>query len=342
MPLHVQLDLPPARALNIDDYEPSFAAYMRAAWGDADSDNPGTVAGNMLEASERRYGFNVMDVAEAGGLTGGLEELAQTAALPAWSMEEQKAYIKEEGLEGLLFPGEQYTRPELEFLARLKHEEIERKLTREKACAWYAPFGFLAGLGASFTDPVTLAAAFVPVLPEARMMRLLAKSGSVRGRAGIRAGVGAAEGAAGAAIVEPMIIGGKTELQQEYDLTDSLLNVVFGAAMGAVMKPAAGALGDWMRRKKGQRRAWEYVPSSDLTERLRHENAERIWKGMRESGAEKLAPEHAEAAAALWDATLRGYAHDIGELVGDVYARYRTEWRGGGMEIVDTHGDDAF
>lgn len=336
MPLHVQLNLPPARALNIDDYEPSFAAYMRAAWGDADSYNPGTVAGNMLEASERRYGFNVMDVAEAGGLTGGLEELAQTDPLPAWSQEEQKAYIRDEGLEGALSPGEHYTRPELEFLARLKHEEIEKMLTREKASAWYAPFGFLAGLGASFTDPVNLATSLVPVLPEARMMQLLAKSGSAWGRAGIRAGVGAAEGAVGAAVVEPMIIGGKTELQQEYGLTNSLMNVVFGAAMGAVMKPAAGALGDWMRRKKGQRRPWEYVPSSDLTERLRTENAARIWEGMRQSGSEHLAPEHAEAAAALWDATLRGYAHDTGELVGDVYARYRTEWRGGKMEIVET------
>lgn len=339
MPLHVQLDLPPARALNIDDYEPSFAAYMRTAWGDADNDNPGTVTGNMLEASERRYGFNVMDVAETGGLTGGLEELAQAEPLPAWSQEEQKAYIRDEGLEGVLSPGEHYTRPELEFLARLKHEEIERKLTREKASAWYAPFGFLAGLGASFADPVNLATSLVPVLPEARMMQLLAKSGSAWGRAGIRAGVGAAEGAVGAAVVEPMIIGGKTELQQEYGLADSLMNVVFGAAMGAVMKPAAGALGDWMRRKRGQRQPWEYVPSSDLTERLRNENAARIWAGMRESGAEKLLPEHAEAAAALWDATLRGYAHDTGELVGDVYARYRTEWRGGGMEIVDMRGD---
>ena len=166
MPLHVQLDLPPARALNINDYEPSFAAYMRAAWGDADNDNPGTVTGNMLEASERRYGFNVMDVAETGGLTGGLEELAQAEPLPAWSQEEQKAYIRDEGLEGVLSPGEHYTRPELEFLAMLKHEEIERKLTREKASAWYAPFGFLAGLGASFTDPVNLATSLVPVLPE--------------------------------------------------------------------------------------------------------------------------------------------------------------------------------
>lgn len=338
MPLYTQNNLPEG-PLTIDDYEPFFAAYMRAAWGDADNDNPGTVTGNMLEASERRYGFNVMDVAEAGGLTGGLEELAQAEPLPAWSQEEQKAYIRDEGLEGVLSPGEHYTRPELEFLAKLRHEEIERKLTREKASAWYAPFGFLAGLGASFTDPVNLATSLVPVLPEARMMQLLAKSGSAWGRAGIRAGVGAAEGAVGAAVVEPMIIGGKTELQQEYGLADSLMNVVFGAAMGAVMKPAAGALGDWMRQKKGQRQPWEYVPSSDLTERLRNENAARIWAGMRESGAEKLAPEHAEAAAALWDATLRGYAYDTGELVGDVYARYRTEWRGGRMEIVDMRGD---
>ena len=339
MALIVKLGLPPARALNIDDYEPSFAAYMRAAWGDGINDNAGTVTGNMLEASERRYGFNVMDAAEAGGLTGGLEGLREAEPLAPWGMEEQKAYIKREGLEGLLAPGEHYTREELEFLARLKHEEIDRKLTREKAAAWMAPFGFLAELGASFTDPINLAMSLVPVLPEARMMRLMAKAKGAWGRAGIRTGAGAAEGAIGAAALEPLILGGKTELQQEYDLADSLMNVVFGASMGAVMKPAAGAAGDWMRRKRGRRQPWEYAPSSDLTERLRSENAARIWEGMKASGSEKLSPEHAEAAAALWDATLRGYAYDTGELVGDLYKRYRTEYRGGKLEIADMQGD---
>ena len=336
MALIVKLGLPPARALNIDDYEPSFAAYMRAAWGDGINDNAGTVTGNMLEASERRYGFNVMDAAEAGG---GLEELREAEPLAPWGMEEQKAYIKREGLEGRLAPGEHYTREELEFLARLKHEEIDRKLTREKAAAWMAPFGFLAELGASFTDPINLAMSLVPVLPEARIMRLMAKAKGAWGRAGIRAGAGAAEGAIGAAALEPLILGGKTELQQEYDLADSLMNVVFGASMGAVMKPAAGAAGDWMRRKRGRRQPWEYAPSSDLTERLRSENAARIWEGMKASGSEKLSPEHAEAAAALWDATLRGYAYDTGELVGDLYKRYRTEYRGGKLEIADMQGD---
>lgn len=67
MPLHTQLNLAPARPLNIDDHTPSFAAYIRAAWDDARADNPGALTANMLEASERRYGFNVMDAAEAGG-----------------------------------------------------------------------------------------------------------------------------------------------------------------------------------------------------------------------------------------------------------------------------------
>lgn len=335
MPLHVQLNLPPARALTIDDYEPSFATYLHAAWGDGNNNNFGTITNNMLEASELRYGYNVRDVAEAGGLTGGVEKLREAEPLTPWGMEEQKAYIKKEGLEGQLSPGEHYTREELEFLAQLKHEEIDRKLIREKAPAWMAPFGFLVELAASLTDPLNLVTSLVPVIPEARVMQLLAKAKSAWGRGGVRAGVTAAEGAVGAAVVEPLVLAGKTELQQEYDLTGSLVNILFSA----VQKPVTGGLGDWIRQKKGLRQPWEYVPSSDRTEKLRSENAAGIWAGMKASGVEKPDSEHAGGAAALWDATLRGYAYDTGELVGDAYAGYRTEWRGSRLELVDMRGD---
>lgn len=76
-------------------------------------------------------------------------------------------------------------------------------------------------------------------------------------------------------------------------------------------------MGERKRARSGHRQPWEFVTSTDATERLRLENARNIWKGMQESGSEKLSPEHAEAAAALWDATLRGYAYDTGELVED-------------------------
>lgn len=334
MPIYTDMGLTPASPLDIDDYSPTFGEYMKAAWDDTVNDNPGTVVPNMAQASEARYGFDLIDAAESGGLVSGLDAFRDIEPLPAMSMDDQKSYIKNEGLEGKLTPSEHYTKEELEFLVRLKHDEIDRRITREQAPAWMAPFGFAAGLAASMTDPINLATSFVPVVGEARVMSMLAKASGPWGRAGVRAAVGAVEGAVGAAIVEPMVAAGKSELQQEYDFADSLMNIVFGAGMGAAMHPLSGAIGDWKRARKGQRQPWEYVPSSNTTESLRMENARSIWKGMQESGSEKLSPEHAEAAAALWDATLRGYAYDTGELVENLYRQYRTEYRGGKVEIL--------
>lgn len=336
MPILTTPGLAPADdALDVEKhYTPTFGEYLKAVWDDTANDDPMTLGANLRREQEARYGVDVYTVAEEGGLTGGLEALRETAPLPAMPLEEQKTYIKEEGLEGQLSPGEHYTPEELEFLARLKHEELDRKLTREQAPGWMAPFGFAAGLAESMTDPLNLATSFVPVVGEARVMSLLGKTGSAWGRAGVRAGVGAIEGAVGAALVEPVVAGAKSALQQDYGFADSLMNVAFGAGMGAVLHPLTGAFGDFTRARKGQRQPWEYVPSTDTTEQLRAGNAQSIWRGMRESGSEHLSPEHAEAAAALWDATLRGYAYDTGELVEDLYRHYRVEYRGGKLEVL--------
>ncbi len=55
---------------------------------------------------------------------------------------------------------------------------------------------------------------------------------------------------------------------------------------------------------------------TDRTEQLGVEHARRIRQGMQESGAEGLTEEH--AAAALFDAIIRGYACDTGELAEDL------------------------
>ena len=86
------------------------------------------------------------------------------------SMDEQKAHIQNEGLEGELSSGGRYANEGLEVLAGRKHETIERRMTREQAPAWMAPFGFVAGPGASMLEPVPLAAPFVSVVGEGRVM----------------------------------------------------------------------------------------------------------------------------------------------------------------------------
>ena len=59
----------------------------------------------------------------------------------------------------------------------------------------------------------------------------------------MRAAVGAVEGAVGASGVEPMVAAGSSELQQKYVFADSLMNIVSGADMRAVMHPLSGAVG---------------------------------------------------------------------------------------------------
>lgn len=339
MPLYTQMGLELPRPLTMADYRPTFGEYIGAVWDDTANDSLYGIISNLNEANEKRYGFDVFEIAEEGGLVAGLEEIRSARTPSRMSLEDQQAYIRSCGLEGMLLPDERYTREELEFLANLKHEEIERQFIREQAPAWIAPFGFATGLGASMLDYVNIAASFVPVVGEARTINMLRHSaGNAWGRAGVRFGVGAVEGLVGTAIVEPVFVVGKSELQQEYDFADSLMNIAFGAGMGAMLHPLGGAVGEWKRARAGQRQPWEYIASTDTTERLRLENVQRIWGGMQESGSELLSPEHAEAAAALWDATIRGYAYDTGESVENLYRQFHTEYRGGELSIL-SNGD---
>lgn len=99
-------------------------------------------------------------------------------------------------------------------------------------------------LGTGLIDPLNVATAFIPVVGEARYAGMLAKTGSTLGRAGVRAGVGAIEGAAGAALIEPIIAGSRRFEQADYDMADSLLNVSFGGLFGSGLHTTFGAVSD--------------------------------------------------------------------------------------------------
>lgn len=103
------------------------------------------------------------------------------------------------------------------------------------------------GLVTSLVDPINVASAFIPVVGEARYANLLGRAGGFIGRAGVRAGVGAAEGVVGAALVEPLIAGMRRYEQADYDMADSLLNVGFGGIFGAGLHSVGGAVSDGVR-----------------------------------------------------------------------------------------------
>nr|DAG73924.1 MAG TPA: crystallin beta/gamma motif-containing protein [Caudoviricetes sp.] len=302
--------------LTLDDTEVTFGDYLGAAVGDAWSDNPVVSSSRGAHVNNLLYGVDqisdLVTQAEEGGLTG-LDDLVPLQTDTPLSVDDQKELIKAEGLEGHIKPQEGYNAEALNYVMQLKHEELDRALTREQAPAWMAPFGFGAGLVTSMLDPINVASSFIPIVGEQRVMSMLARNaGSAWGRAGVRVGVGALEGAVGVAALEPLIYAAKTQTQSDYGMTDSLLNIAFGTVMGGAMHGAGGAWGDWVRKRRGIRQPWEIVTPTDVTESLRRDFAERMYAAAREAGS-GITREQADAAAILFDARARTWAYDTGQ-----------------------------
>lgn len=136
-----------------------------------------------------------------------------------------------------------------------KTEEIRRRDVLNRAERGLLPGAARLGAGflAQALDPINVASAFIPVVGEARYLRMLQLAGSAGGRALVRAGVGAAEGAVGAALVEPLVYQGARARGQDYDLWDSLENIGFGAALGGGLHAAGGAVSDVLRGRAEKR-----------------------------------------------------------------------------------------
>lgn len=157
--------------------------------------------------------------------------------------------VKDEGLE-IDVPDDGIRERALGILMDTKREERRRQDIISRG-----PGGFVAGalgIGASFAgaaaDPLNIATAFVPVIGEARYAALLARAGGVAGRAATRFGVGAAEGAAGATLLEPFVYSAARHLQADYDITDSLANIAFGTVLGGGLHVGVGAASDALSR----------------------------------------------------------------------------------------------
>lgn len=157
------------------------------------------------------------------------------------------------GIEGEL----SFDRPVRAREAQLLHDWKKAEVKRRDILARADP-GFLPGaarFGASFAaqalDPLNIAASFIPIVGEARYARMLQLAGTSLGRAGVRVGVGAAEGAVGAALVEPLVFAGAKARGQDYDLWDSLMNVGIGTVLGGGLHVALGGVGDALRARGG-------------------------------------------------------------------------------------------
>jgi hypothetical protein len=139
---------------------------------------------------------------------------------------------------------------------------IDRKRTMAKANDAMArgPQGFLpgtayflSGMGASLLDPINVASSFIPIARPLGMAKDIARAGTLgaegaaataAGRFAARARVGAVEGAGSQALVEPLTAYRASQEQEDYGITDTLLNIGFGTVLGSVAHGGLGALGD--------------------------------------------------------------------------------------------------
>ena len=102
-----------------------------------------------------------------------------------------------------------------------------------------AQFGTM--LAGSVLDPLNVASAFIPAVGQARMATMAARFG----KTGSRLMAGAIDGAVGATVLEPLVIGqAYLEQDADYGLMDSFLNVTFGSVLGGGLHVGFGKISD--------------------------------------------------------------------------------------------------
>ena len=332
MALFTNLDLGVVKPLDLKDYKPSIGESMSIAWDEAMEQNPMQILARRQEMAGWEDGLELFDSRTGLDPTVDIdfEDFRLGREVHALPLEEQARQIKDAGLEGQVKPVEGYRQEALDIVMDSKRLENAAGLVSENQGLGGAVAGFGAGLAASFMDPINIASAFVPVAGEARVMSLMAGASGIGQRAAIRAGLGAASGALGAAMIEPMIYLGQQEVQADYTFANSMLNMSFGAIMGGVMHAGGGTFAEWRRARSGKAQPWEYVPPDDDSQALMQAHAEEIARFRQEANPNadpELIRQSALADASLFDSHARNWAYHERKTVGEYYAQNRPEYR---------------
>lgn len=183
--------------------------------------------------------------------------------------------IKEAGVK-LKVPDDGYTKEALDILIKRQRDQAARQSVMDRTpWSWLgSPVRGTAMLLTGLTDPLNVASAFIPVVGEARAASMLAKAGTgLAARAGARAVIGAAEGAAGAAILEPAIYGLHTQLQDDYSMSDSLVNIAFGGLLGGGLHAVGGSAGDILRSGPDPYARFAGLETKQVSQVLEYEKA---------------------------------------------------------------------
>lgn len=224
MAYYVPVDQGPD-APQLSSFEPSFGASLRSSVQGTFNENPTTLL----------WDYGRLRAANSG------QKLTRERA------QEQ---IKGAGL-SLAVPEDGYTQEALDILIGRQQQAAARQSMDERTpWGWGSLVRGSAQLLTGVADPLNVASAFVPVVREARAASWMARAGEgLAARAGTRAAIGGIEGAAGAAMLEPLVFGLHSAMQDDYTMTDSLVNLAFGTVLGGVLHSGAGMVSDVAGRR---------------------------------------------------------------------------------------------
>ena len=136
-------------------------------------------------------------------------------------------------------------------LAERHDERLDFQVTLRRSRGGYrlgaAQFG--VALAGSLLDPLNIASAFIPSIGLSRLSVIGSRTGGHKFMTGVT------DGAIGAAVVEPLVIGAAAaEQDREYGLMDSFLNVALGSALGGGLHWGVGKLTDRINKAPPQTR----------------------------------------------------------------------------------------
>lgn len=150
--------------------------------------------------------------------------------------------------------GISFDRPVSREYAEIRAKQKREEIIRQDIIA-RGPKGIIPGsarfgtmLAGAAIDPLNVAAAFIPVVREARYAGMVARFGTTRARL-VR---GMTEGVIGNAAIEPVIYGLAKRQQMDYTLADAAINIGLGGILGGGLHLGAGKISDFVASRSPQ------------------------------------------------------------------------------------------
>ena len=146
-----------------------------------------------------------------------------------------------------------------------ERRDFQTTLSRSRGGIGLGAAQFGVAIAGSFLDPLNVASVFIPSVAASRFASLSARYGTSRSKIA----TGVVDGAIGAAVIEPVVIGAAiAEQDRDYGLMDSFMNVAVGAALGGSINAVTGGISSFGRYRRQRQLSRLNAVEADTAQRI--------------------------------------------------------------------------